>query len=620
MCGLCGFITESEITLNQLDIMSKTIKHRGPDFGKSELDSFNDIVVGYSHRRLSIIDLDSRSNQPFKSTDNNIIILYNGEIYNYKQLREGVSDYDFKTSSDTEVILALYNKKGISFVNDLVGIYSIVIIDKLNQKIHLVRDRFGVKPLYYYVNKDSIVFSSELRPIMYYPNFDYKLKKSSITAMLSLGYIPGLNTVFENVYNVKPGSVLTIDKSRNINEIVYWDLLTEKNKTKKDNPPVEFYQQIISNAVERNLIASDVEVASYLSGGVDSSLISLFANEIKPVTTYTIGVPSPQFDESVYAKIISNKYGIVNINHEIHYEEIISTALKIEEIYDEPFADSSQIPTYILSKKVSEDGFKVVLSGDGGDEFYYGYNTLDNLSFRYSLYKVLNPISRLLTVMTSYTISNFISYVLWLMQDLKYFFYGIRSGYSGYYANLSSKVKLEKSYIHNVFSFLDSKTKKSIYEMSAEFDQLIYLPDDILVKLDRASMSVSLESRVPLLDHPVVIGAFRSDQSSHFNSGVKKRILKNLLKKYIDEDFVNRKKQGFSIPITEILNNTEIKKIIYSSINKEFIINQSIFEHKKITKIVKSYYEKNNTRAEDFIWNYYVFQKWYKKYINNSGI
>lgn len=615
MCGLCGFISNQETNIDDLIRMTDSIAHRGPDGSGYHFEHKTDLYVGLGHRRLSIIDLDKRSGQPFFNQSRDIALIYNGEIYNYEELKLSIPQYRFRTTSDTEVIMAMYEIFGIEFVDKLIGIFAFVIFDYKLNKTFLVRDRHGVKPLYYFVTDNNLVFSSELRPIMEYPHFDKEIDLFSLELMLSLKYIPSPKSIFTNVKKLMPGTIMIFEGTKKVDEIIYWDSVDVFNNEIKSNPDMESYKKIIDESVKRNLVG-DVEIATFLSGGVDSSLVTAVAKKLeKDIKSFTIGFDSMEYDESELAKLISKSLEIDNITKILVLEDLVEVALNIGKIYDEPFSDSSQLPTFIVSKLVKDNNIKVVLSGDGGDEFFFGYNNYTKIEKRFRIFKFANLFTRGFSRVLSGLTNNLFFYVMYLLSDIKLFYYGMNSGYSGYYSRSVIKKKNNLYDIYPIFGFLDKIENYHPIIINSLFDQKIYMIDDILVKVDRASMANSIESRVPLLDHPVSIASYRSNINSHINNSNKKIILKNYLAEFTSKEFVERQKKGFTIPLFDLLKNQKIRdKMIYYS-SKEYLEKQNIFKTGSINKLVTKLYKNSDRKVVDFLWNFFVFQSWYEEYM-----
>lgn len=614
MCGIVGVVISKSLDNSILIEMTDSIKHRGPDNSSTYINKIDNISFGLGHRRLSIIDLESRSNQPFFNQSKNISLIYNGEIYNYKELIEDLKHiYNFRTQSDTEVILALYELYGMTFVDRLIGIFSFSITDLRTNITYLVRDRHGVKPLYYYMDSNSLVYSSELRPIMKYPFFNKTLNLQAVESMLSLKFIPAPMTIFENVYKVEPGTILEFKNLTLINKFIYWDTIQKfiLNRQINVSPNLDI---VLFDAVKRNMVA-DTGVAAFLSGGLDSSLICALANRINSdITSYSVGFENPLFDESKKALSVSNFLGLNNKLLTLNVTSMLDVALDIASIVDEPFGDSSIIPTYIMSKEVAKDGYKVVLSGDGEDEFFYGYNSYDYSSKYSKIHKLISPIIKLISPILDPFTKYKLFYGIRAMKNLSSFYFARYAGYAGL---LSKKTLIGNHSIYKdkIFSFLELIKDLNPIEINSIFDQKIYMIDDVLVKVDRASMAASLESRVPLLDHTVSEASYNFSLSDHYSVNNKKKLLNKVLTNYLDKSLIDREKKGFSVPVIQLLLNDEIRIKIESFSNKDFITTQKIFRFGQIQNILRDFYEKDNTKAYEFIWNYYVFQSWYVRYI-----
>ncbi len=591
--------------------MAKSMQHRGPDAEGIALFNHQSTYVGLVHRRLSILDLDERSHQPMKNNDDTITVVYNGEIYNFKDIKSNLeSEYEFNTTSDTEVIVAAYQVYGIEFVKKMIGIFSIAIYDHTMGKLFLIRDRHGVKPLYYYHNHHECVFASELRPIMNFDGFNPIIDKEAVQVMLAMKYIPAPKTIFMDVFKVKPGSVLTFHEGKLVNEWIYWDSAEEFVKTKKQKQQPEDYLHVLDKAVSGNLI-SDVGVATFLSGGIDSSLVSALAHKHKQnIMSYTIGFEEKEYDESPYAKEVAKALSINNKTFILNYDHMVEVALKLPEIYDEPFGDSSQIPTYLISKAVADDGVKVVLSGDGGDEFFYGYNFYDSAEKRQKKYRLLHPIAKVYHKLNHWHNYRLPGYGAYLMSDLTSYYYGLYSGFSGYYAYRAMRQKKLPSFFKQSFAFLNDLSSLDPREINSLFGQKIYMIDDIAVKVDRASMANGLESRVPLLDHPVSLKAYEATVNEHMKNKEKKYILKVVLEMFVPKALFNRKKQGFAVPLIKLLNEPKIKEKIFAFSQKDRLNQQNLFNYKMVQKILKKFYRYHDKNTTNFVWNYFVFQLW----------
>jgi asparagine synthase (glutamine-hydrolysing) len=619
MCGIFGVISKNQTNENQLTNLTNVLSHRGPDaYGVSTIKLL-DYYVGLGHRRLSIIDLDPRSNQPFKSNNLDIEIVFNGEIYNFLEIKKLCLNYKFSTNSDTEVIIASYIEFGVNSFNLFNGIFAFTLVDKKNNKVFFVRDRHGVKPLYYYLDplKENIVFSSELKPITLFPGFSKNIDKESLFLMLSLKYIPSPRSIFSNVYKVQPGHYIEISNYSIFEEKKYFEVIDNIKLMKKNKilPTEQEIFQEIDNSVKRNLI-SDRGVSTFLSGGIDSTLVTAIAKKyVSELTSFTIGFEDNEFDESIFAEKIAKHLKIKNKKHIITYSEMVKIALNLANIYDEPFADSSQIPTYLVHKLVKDSGSTVVLAGDGGDEHFYGYNIFDKAKKRMTLFRIGNLLFRFFKFLVPFLIKSKYFKIFLPLVSIEYYYLYLYSGSDlSKSANLlSSKIDFAKTI--STFSFLNKIKHEDPIVIEAIFSQKVYMVDDCLVKVDRASMNNGIETRVPLLDHTLTSLANSFNPNLHFNNGKKKILLKKLLSTYVPDNLIERPKKGFSIPLNKLLKENQIHDFILD-IDEKFLEKQNLFNFKYISTLINEFYNKGINSHSNFIWNYFIFQQWYKANFN----
>ena len=387
MCGICGFISKRSITLDQLKAMNDTMYHRGPnDSGEEIFEAKEGYCVGMAQRRLSILDLSMLGHQPMHSANERLVISYNGEIYNFLELREELKDYPFKSHCDTEVILAAYLKWGISCIDRFQGMFAISLYDRETNELYLVRDRIGKKPLYYWQKEDGLVYASELKPIIAHPDFPKQIRKDVIKRYMFQQCINEPDSIFENVYKVEPGGIVRFSvQTGKADKWKYWDIAEVYRRKKAE--PVGSYEEakeelknILRDSVKKRMIA-DVPLGTFLSGGYDSSLVTALAQEAssEPVKTYSIGFNEEKYNEAKYAKEVANYLGTKHTETYIDEKTMFGLVESIPKYYDEPFADSSQIPSMLVSDLASRD-VTVVLSGDGGDEFFCGYNIYDSVA------------------------------------------------------------------------------------------------------------------------------------------------------------------------------------------------------------------------------------------------
>ena len=643
MCGIAGIILKKKkhfIDLNSIKVMTRELTHRGPDTEDYWIS--DDFLQYFGHRRLSIIELSKKGNQPMKSINGRYIITFNGEIYNHLEIRENIKkriNYHWQSNSDTETLLSSIEIFGLTETLKLAeGMFAFGLIDQVSKKLYLARDLNGEKPLYYGFQDDDFIFASELKAIVKFPNFKKKLNKKSLKYFLDYSFVPEPYSIFQNINKLEKSSFLEFDlNSKKINKIEKY--FPKKNleisSSNISNNPINLIDKILNRSVKISM-TSDVQVGSFLSGGTDSSLITSIMSSLseKKIETFSVSINKPGYNEGDYANNIS-KYLKTNHNQIVVGEnDLINQTKNLSNMYDEPFADSSQIPTSIISKYASTK-VKVILSGDGADEYFCGYNRYLGIKKITKFFEVLPFKIRFLVGQILIRIPNFIVNIIFLI--LK------RINNSNFELNqINEKIyklslvlinckTIEDIYILILKNYFDGKDilvesnvdvnlekviLKYIEPQSSSvknmmlIDQNFYLPNDILNKVDRASMFYSLETRVPFLNKDVI------DFSNHLPLKFKIRgnntkwILKELLKKYIPEKYVNRPKMGFSIPLNTWLRGP-LKN--WSSQNLQFdddnLVNQNY-----INLIMNNHY-KGKSDNSSILWNLIVLNLWKKKYL-----
>ena len=651
MCGLAGIISSSsDIEIKSItDIMSDELIRRGPDsYGKYyDSTNFNNNLVSLAHRRLSIIDLSDKGHQPMISKSKRYIIAFNGEIYNFKSIKrkiDNVKNVIWDGNSDTEVLIESIDVFGLKkTLNLLVGMFAFSLIDKQENKLYLVRDRFGEKPLYYGFignsNEKSLVFASEIHAIKKIPFFQENIDELSLDYFLRLSYIPSPLSIFKNILKVRPGNMVIFNLGKKlfnekpqINQWFSYEELFSKNINSKfanENDAIKALDKSIKKATLEQSI-SDVPLGCFLSGGIDSSLIAatLQGQSSKKINTFTIGFDNNEFDESKYAKKVADYLG--TNHHEFILEP--NDALKIIEdlpnIYSEPFADSSQIPTALICQKIKSSGITVALSGDGGDEVFGGYvrhfmvpnlwskmriipfeirKLLGELFFK-KQFSVLNN----LLFFNSYNFENKLiklaSRLRFVRSQEELFKSLIIDNFNAQmYTNscLDSIINSHNKKV-NLFPNLNSEKNIDFCEKMLIWDANSYLTDDILVKVDRAAMFYSLETRAPFLDHRMIEIASRIPSNFKIKNNYGKHILRKLLYKYVPRELVERPKSGFSIPINDWLRGSLkiwAEDLIHS---KDSYINESFAK-----KIWADHLEGNNSNSiilwRILMWKYWLF-------------
>lgn len=615
MCGICGFITRKRINIENLQEMNATLIHRGPDDHGEEIYEVGGWMVGFGHRRLSIMDLSERGHQPMHSQDKRVSIVYNGEIYNYHELKELLCDYPFVTNCDTEVILAAYLKWGIQFIERINGMFAIALLDRQDDTIYLLRDRIGKKPLFYHVDEaGNLVFASELKAVLKYPYFEKAVNKRVVGRYLSRRYLAAPDTMFLNTYKLEPGSALKF-RNGETEKIKYWDVAEKYGWQKR--MPVDDYEQAkdglkneIRKAVALRLIA-DVPVGAFISGGYDSSVICAVAQEQldKPLNTFCIGFENKDFDEAVFAKKIAYHIGT---NHEELYiteKDVLDLVDSIPQYYDEPFADPSLIPTMLVSE-LAKRKVSVVLTGDGGDELFGGYD----------IYTILQSVQKKAEANFDLSKMDATSIEYRIMTEDVRNENKTQTGILGY-VNIINRMLLEKA--DNFYYEYESKYGERRYDVIRMLlDTETRLTDYILVKVDRASMKYALECRCPFLDKNVVEYTYRLPPEFKDDNGNQKRILKDIAYEYIPKELLDRPKKGFGPPIDQWMRGP-LKKQLLDYIDEDFLKKQGIFNPRETRDIVSDYIRKGDCgkwsgkNLSKVIWPYFTFQQWYCRYLTD---
>lgn len=606
MCGIAGIVTKREDKKEIIEAMSKRIEHRGPD-GEGY---FFDGDVALAHRRLSIIDL-STGNQPMFNEDDTVVTVYNGEIYNYVELRDELvkAGHKFKTKSDTEVLIHGFEEWHTDLPKYLRGMFAFAIYDKKSNELFLARDNFGIKPLYYTVMDGTFMFASEIKAFLDTPDFKKELNEDILQAYLEFSFVPTNETFFKGVYRLDAGSSL-LYKDGDIKIDKYFKL-DFKDKEQTLAEAVESISEVMKDSVNRHLL-SDVEVGSFLSSGIDSSYIVSLA---KPAKTYTVGYDIDKYDEISYAKDLTEKLGINNTSKVIKMDEYMEEFPKIMYYLDEPTSDPAAISLYFVAKLARRD-VKVVLSGEGADEFFGGYNY-----YREEVdMKFYNKIP--------YFIRHFIGKIASLFPEGRGFNFLVRRGeklensYIGVNRNFSEK--MARKVLSKEYNLRGIDVTKEIYKQFAGYSNIhkmqaidinYWLMKDILLKADRMTMASSLEGRVPFIDKEVFKVASGLSIDYKVTKENTKVALREAAKEVIPTEAYKKKKLGFPVPIREWMKTTEVSDEIRKMFNKEFtskffkvdVINELLDEH------IRG--KKDNYRK---IWTIYSFLTWYEIFFVNN--
>lgn len=623
MCGICGFYSKLKHTIDDLVDMNNTMIHRGPNDHGEEIYPclYSDYSVGMAHRRLSIMDLSILGHQPMHSENKRLTVIFNGEIYNFQELKEELNEYEFKSNCDTEVIIAAYLKWGIKCIDKFNGMFAIAIYDRKDESLYLIRDRIGKKPLYYYYDSENLYFASELKAIMENKYFPKKINENVLGMYLYKQYINAPKSIFKDTYKLEPGAILKFKKGI-LEKWKYWDVAEKYNEKKLDityEEATEQFEMLLIDAVKRRMVA-DVPVGEFLSGGYDSALVCALAQSIskEPIRTYSIGFEDEKLDEAPYAKMVAKHLGTNHTEYYITEKEMFGLVDSIPKYYDEPFADSSQICTMLVSEVAKKD-ITVVLTGDAGDEFFGGYNMYRTIGLAeekkyvgkllYYLYKIplVDSIHPYVSLPFKYRIASES-----IDENIK-----TQVGSGDYFPKLDRLLLNEEKqeYLYHI--------EKKYHEKSWVYRRMLldmdtYLPGDILCKVDRASMKYSLEARCPFLDKEVMEFSLGLPLEYKINNGNLKRIIKDVTHKYIPQELMDRPKQGFGVPREKWLRN-ELREELLSYIDYDFLAKQEIFNINEIQKYVHFFIDNGNAGpGKNFgshVWAFFVFQKWYKYYI-----
>lgn len=625
MCGLVGYVTYNNREKLDIKKMLSTIKHRGPDAQDYKTFSLSQTNVVLGHVRLSIQDLSHGANQPMSDLSHKYHIVFNGEVYNFKEIKKELGEeFTYNTTSDTEVILYAYIKWGVKCVDKFIGMFSIVILDTTLQKLVFINDRLGVKPLYIYNKNDVLIFASELKAILEYSKFEKKIDIEALTQFFQYGYIQPPLSIFEDIKKIEPATIMIYDLDNRKFEVnKYWDI--EKIITKSTNYDLEEVEKILKSACEYRMV-SDVPVSSFLSSGIDSSLVTALLSKNYKLNTITIGVNDERYNEAKLAKEISTS---LNTNHHEKYiseGDLLELVNTLPYFYDEPFSDTSIYPTYLVSKITSEQ-YKVALSSDGGDESFGGY-------YRYKYFKkyynFLSNIPKSIRFLLSKTLNIFEKIGLFRLINIPMMSLKIQkiqnsleaNNISEFYENLNTYIpkktiksllkefKFNRGYFEE-FDSINSKYNDDILNSAMAIDYKTYLYQ-ILMKVDRASMANSIEVREPLLDHRIIELALNIDSKYKLDNNESKIPLKKVLSKFIDLNLLTKNKKGFSIPIEEWLRK-DLKNIVDKYTNESAIKSSNILNNDEVQKIKSDFYSQKDNYIK--LWHIFIFQLWYDTWV-----
>jgi len=622
MCGITGFVDfTNKSNISVLKKMTSALVHRGPDnldyfFKKKDFG-----ILGLGHTRLSIIDLSSAGAQPMSF--DGVTITYNGEIYNYLEIKRELikNNYNFTTDTDTEVLLKAYHFWGDEFVNLLIGMFSIAIYDSKTNNIKLIRDRLGVKPLYWMLNNGLFLFASEIKSFFNHESFRKEIDFNQAFNYFSKGYIDGDGSIFTNVKKLLPGSILTLNLvSKKLTIHNYWkvnDFFSKKEKISDLNQAIEECENLLISACNYRMI-SDVPLGVFLSGGYDSSLVAaiLSRNSMEKIHTFTIGFQEHEFNEANHAAKVANYLGTDHKELYCSNEDVIEMIDLLPKVWDEPFGDTSAIPTLLLSR-FAKKHITVALSADGGDEIFAGYNKylqfrkkinfikrVPSFSYRFLTYLLGNRFSLACIEKTSSKLvrervarvaaslgktmneSFIISSQIFSNDQLEIFFKGLQ--------------KIDPSLINT--------HDHSWLQVAQVQDINSYLPENILTKVDRATMAFGLEGREPLLDHRIVEFAGKLDDALKINKGVGKFLLREIAHQYIPRELIEKPKKGFTPPISHWMRGI-LKEQILDYLSEQKLKESEFFHSGNIIKLRDNFLNRKNDNYMQ-LWLIFNFEMW----------
>lgn len=624
MCAISGIINfHKPVLKEELQAISDRMYLRGPD----ESNVFVDNNIGLAHRRLSVIDLET-GQQPMKICDSDIVIVFNGEIYNFQELKAQLlkKDFTFKTQSDTEVVAVAYKAYGIDKCLQLLeGMFAFALYDKQKNLIYIARDRFGEKPLYYTRNNDSFIFASELKAFA--PNLSkYAIDKKALNYFLALSYIPAPYTIYEGISKLCPGTYITISGDKNIEFTPFYQLssvFTQQTELSFETAKKELYSRL-TESVKKRMVA-DVPMGAFLSGGIDSSIICSIMSKLSdtPINTFSIGFKEKDYDESYRARIVAKAIGANHTEYILDYKDVLNVLDDIILYYDEPFGDSSAIPSYYVAK-LAREKVKVVLTGDCADELFGGYEKYLG-QYYVERYRRTPSVLRVLFEKTIEVIPQHPRINVFLRKAKKVIrntkctefdlYYNLMC--LGFEDESRKKLLIEGGYQdvkQEIYSQFQRGDKLSYLQKEQYCDIKYVLEGDMFPKVDRACMHASLENRAPFIDSEIVNLALNLPDYFKIQGNNKKYILKETFRDLLPPNTLHFSKKGFSVPIDYWFRN-ELKEELSTLLNETFIRQQGLFNYEYVSKLLDAHLNnKENNKGQ--LWNLFVFQKWYISKIN----
>jgi len=627
MCGITGFADfNGKGDMQILQSMADALNHRGPDDSGYEIFDIGNCRVGFGFRRLSIIDLSVAGHQPMHSE--HVSLIFNGELYNHQEVRKSLEQQGcrFKSDSDTEVFLQAYLVYGINCIELFRGMFAIALIDRKKQCMYLIRDRAGVKPLFWYHHQQTLMFASELKSFHRHPSFKKELNHGAVSLYFQHGYIPAPHCIFNHTRKLLPGHYLRIQLTNGkTEEVCYWDVTAYYNKPKLNirfEEAVEETERLLQESCNYRMVA-DVPVGVFLSGGYDSSLVTALIqkNQTQKLKTFTIGFEDAAYNESMYARQVASHLSTEHHEYTCTYKEAMDIIPLLPELADEPLADSSIIPTYLVSKMARQQ-VTVALSADGGDETFAGYTKYAKATEYLKNLKTISPLK------------NIAQLPAWMWDALPH---TIAS------PNRANKLLLLLRSAHPVEAFniitqaLTQKEVRQLLSVKAEFpatafdeyaqlhahelldnflwlDYKTFLPDDIMQKVDRATMAVSLEGREPLLDHKLTEWAAQLPASFKLKGKTGKYILRHITHKHIPASIMERDKMGFQIPL-HLWMKKEFSEFTRNLLSRKEIVSAGLLNYKAV-EVIKENYFSNQKMDFHRLWKIIVLQQWHQRWMN----
>lgn len=642
MCGIVGFRSSRDFgrLRESLPGAAQKLSHRGPDDAGLFFDE--KAGVGLGHRRLSIIDLSRAGRQPMVSDDGRVCIAHNGEVYNFREIRETLRGYghNFHTETDTEVILKAYIQWGIDCVHRFVGMFAFALWDSREGSLFLVRDRLGIKPLYYHHAPGELLFSSELKALMAIKGFARDVDRDAVALFLHYQYVPAPRTVFKDTFKLLPGHYAVYD-GRGLKVQPYWELPEMDSSVTGtglcEEEALENLDYILTQAVSDRLV-SDVPLGALLSGGIDSSIVVALMQKVNPtpVRTFSIGFREPGYNEAPFASKIAAHLGTDHTEFYVTPKEALDVIPHLPEIYDEPFADSSAIPTFLVSS-LARSQVTVALSGDGGDEQMAGYVRYWSAKAMATAFQRLpEPVRKSIGLILERIPASWVErcYLPWRgLVPQRFRVTNFRDKWQKL-ISMMDKSEVQEFYRMTICLWPEDELRhltgtglpQSQYEecfqdtegrpLLSRFmrvDQKTYLPDAMLTKVDRASMAVGLEVRVPLLDHRVVEFTSGLSEDLKYKDGIGKYLLRKLLARYIPTELFERPKMGFGVPIDRWLRK-ELKDLLLDYLSPERLRKEGLFDRSMVEKTIKEHLsgEVNNQHR---LWSLLMWEMWRERWI-----